>query len=46
MKYITYQRVSETGIKNLGPVVEVMAEAEELIGHKMAIRIRLDKLKS
>ena len=29
----------------LGPVVEKMAEAEELIGHKMAIRIRLEKKK-
>jgi histidinol dehydrogenase len=41
MKYITYQRVSEKGIRNLGPAVETMAEAEELIGHKMAIRVLL-----
>ena len=46
MKYITYQRVSEKGLRNLGPVVETMAEAEELYGHKMAIRVRLEKLKS
>jgi histidinol dehydrogenase len=46
MKYITYQRVSEKGIRNLGPVVEIMAEAEELVGHKMAIRVRLEKLKA
>jgi histidinol dehydrogenase len=38
--------VSEEGIKNLGPIVEKMAEAEQLIGHKMAIRVRLEKLKS
>jgi histidinol dehydrogenase len=43
-KYITYQKVSETGIKNLGPIVEQMAEAEELIGHKNAVSIRLKKL--
>ena len=46
MKYITFQQLSEEGIKNLGPVVELMAEAEQLIGHKMAIRVRLDNLKN
>jgi histidinol dehydrogenase len=46
MKYITFQKVSETGIQNLGPVVELMAEAEQLLGHKMAIRVRLDALKT
>lgn len=44
MKYITYQRVTEQGLINLGPTVETMAEAEELVGHKMAIRVRLDEL--
>jgi histidinol dehydrogenase len=46
MKYITFQKVSEAGIRNLGPVVEQMAEAEQLAGHKNAIRVRLDTLKS
>jgi len=41
MKYVTFQKISEEGIKNIGPVVEVMAEAEELIGHKNAVTIRL-----
>ena len=41
MKYVTFQKISEEGIKNIGPVVEVMAEAEELIGHKNAITVRL-----
>jgi histidinol dehydrogenase len=45
MKYITFQKLSEEGLKTLGPVVEEMAEAEELIGHKMAIRVRLEDLK-
>jgi histidinol dehydrogenase len=44
-KYITFQQLSETGLKNLGPTVEQLAEAEQLLGHKMAIKIRLDKLK-
>lgn len=46
MKYITFQKLTAEGLKALGPVVEEMAEAEELIGHKMAIRVRLDDLKS
>jgi histidinol dehydrogenase len=45
IKYITFQQLSEEGIKNLGPVVEQMAEAEQLAGHKMAVKVRLDKLK-
>jgi histidinol dehydrogenase len=46
MKYITYQQLNEQGIRALGPVVEQMAEAEQLIGHKNAVTIRLDSLKS
>lgn len=45
MKYITYQRLTEQGIKTLGPVVEQMAEAEQLMGHKMAVKVRLESLK-
>lgn len=44
MKYITYQQLSEEGLKTLGPVVEQMAEAEQLMAHKMAVTIRLEKL--
>ncbi|MBX2966239.1 MAG: histidinol dehydrogenase [Cyclobacteriaceae bacterium] len=44
LKYITFQKISEEGIKQIGPVVEVMAEAEELIAHKNAISIRLKTL--
>jgi histidinol dehydrogenase len=43
-KYITYQRLTMEGLRNLGPIVETMAEAEQLIGHKMAVRVRLDAL--
>jgi histidinol dehydrogenase len=45
MKYITYQQLTEQGIRTLGPVVEQMAEAEQLIGHKNAITVRLNSLK-
>ena len=44
MKYITFQKISEKGIKTLGPVVEKMAEAEQLIGHKDSISVRLKQL--
>jgi histidinol dehydrogenase len=43
MKYITFQQLTEQGIKTLGPIVEQMAEAEELIGHKRAVNIRYKK---
>ena len=45
-KYITYQQVNENGIRQLGPIVEQMAEAEELLGHKRAVTIRLEKLRN
>lgn len=46
MKYITYQQLSEAGLRALGPVVEKMAEAEQLTAHKMAVTIRLATLKT
>lgn len=45
MKHITYQRLTEQGILALGPAVEQMAEAEQLMGHKMAVKVRLDSLR-
>jgi len=45
MKYITYQQLSEAGLTTLGPVVEKMAEAEQLAAHKMAVSIRLATLR-
>lgn len=44
MKTITYQRISKQGILNLGPSVERMAEAEQLVAHKRAISVRLQEL--
>lgn len=44
MKFITYQQLSEEGLRRLGPVVEQMAAAEQLDGHKMAVSIRLAEL--
>ena len=40
LKKITFQKVSEAGLKKIGPYVELMAEAEELDAHAEAVRIR------
>jgi histidinol dehydrogenase len=44
VKKITFQRLTEDGLRTLGPAVEVMAEAEELRAHKLAVTRRLDRL--
>ncbi|MEZ4944252.1 MAG: histidinol dehydrogenase [Cyclobacteriaceae bacterium] len=43
-KFITFQKLTQEGIITLGPVVEKMAEAEQLIAHKRAVSIRLENL--
>jgi histidinol dehydrogenase len=45
VKKITYQKITEKGIKNLGPTVETMAANEMLEAHKNAVSIRLKYLK-
>lgn len=44
VKKITYQKLNEEGLKNLGPAVEIMAEAEGLMAHKLAVTVRLKYL--
>lgn len=44
MKSITYQQLSESGIRNLGPVIEAMAAAEGLEAHRSAVAIRREYL--
>ena len=46
VKKITYQEISKAGLKKLGNVIELMAEAEHLHAHKNAVSIRLKKIKS
>jgi len=41
---ITFQELTEDGLRALGPTVEVMAEAEELMAHKLAVSLRLADL--
>lgn len=45
VKKITYQKITEEGIRNIGPTVEVMAQNELLQAHKNAVSIRLNYLK-
>lgn len=43
IKKITFQELSKEGIQNIGPYIELMAEAEELFAHKNAVTLRLNK---
>ena len=45
VKKITFQHISENGIRNLGPSIEVLAEIEGLQAHKNAVSVRLLKMK-
>ena len=44
LKAITFQKISETGLKDLGPSIEILADAEGLYAHKNAVSIRLKDL--
>lgn len=44
MKKITFQEISQEGIKTLGPVIEKMAAAELLDAHKNAVTLRLKEI--
>lgn len=46
LKKITFQEINAEGLKNLGPTIELMAEAESLSGHKNAVSIRLKSLQN
>lgn len=45
MKKITFQALSEEGIAHLGPVIETLAENEELMAHKLAATVRINAIK-
>ena len=38
---ITFQELTKEGIQNIGPAIELMAEAEQLFAHKNAVTLRL-----
>lgn len=45
VKKITVQHITPEGIRQLGPIVEAMAEAESLEAHKRAVSLRLASLR-
>lgn len=45
VRRITFQKLSDKGIANIGPAIEVMAANEQLDGHKNAVTVRLNVLK-
>jgi histidinol dehydrogenase len=46
IKRISFQEVTGEGLGIIGPYVELMAEAESLIGHRNAVALRLKSLKN
>jgi histidinol dehydrogenase len=45
-KAITYQKITEQGIKHIGKAVELMAEAEGLQAHKYAMTLRINEVEN
>ena len=41
MRKVTFQHLTQEGLRRLGPVIEVMAENEQLDAHKNAVTLRL-----
>jgi histidinol dehydrogenase len=44
VKKITFQKLTEEGIKSLGRTIECLADAEHLQAHKRAVSLRLEEL--
>ncbi|WP_420573401.1 histidinol dehydrogenase [Kordia sp.] len=44
-KSMTFQKITQEGIQNIGNAIELMAEAEGLQAHKNAVTLRLESLK-
>jgi histidinol dehydrogenase len=42
IKKVTFQELSAKGLAEIGPAIELMAEAEQLRGHRNAVSIRLN----
>ena len=43
-KKITFQRLTPEGLRSIGPTIEIMAENEDLMAHRMAVTVRLKKM--
>jgi histidinol dehydrogenase len=42
MKPVTFQVLTKKGLKNISETVQTLAEKEELIAHKNAVKIRFE----
>ncbi|MBB1194364.1 histidinol dehydrogenase [Flavobacterium sp. SOK18b] len=45
-KAMTFQKISEKGIQNIGKAIEIMADAEGLQAHKNAVTLRLKAIEN
>ncbi len=43
-KHITFQELTPAGLRRIGPVIAIMAEAENLTGHARSVQLRLEDL--
>ncbi len=43
-KKISFQELTAEGLRNIGPAIELMAEAEQLYAHKNAVTLRLKNI--
>ena len=46
LRKVTFQHLTEEGVRNIGHAVELMAEAEQLDAHKNAMTVRLRAIKN
>ena len=46
LKSITFQKITKDGIMNIGPHVELLANAEGLDAHKMSVTLRLKEIQN
>lgn len=46
LKSMTFQKISATGIQNIGKAIEIMADAEGLQAHKNAVTLRLKAIEN
>lgn len=44
MRKVTFQQLSREGLQGLGPVIEIMAQNEQLDAHKNAVTVRLNAM--
>ncbi len=46
IKKITFQEITKEGLSELGEVIEILAENESLMAHKLAVTVRLKEIKN